>query len=87
MPSNERVGSGTCKKISRSAISSGVCNLIKVLILRSHVIYRQNQVEAEEQSDIAESFDIEAVPLVIILQVCAFIRLQKPYRLNFPVKP
>ena len=40
-----------------------------------YVIYQRNQVEAEEQSDIAESFDIEAVPLVIILQVCAFLRL------------
>jgi len=32
-------------------------------------IYRLTQVEAEEQPDIAESFDIEAVPAFIILQV------------------
>lgn len=43
----------------------------RVLIL----IYRHNQVEAEEQSDIADSFDIQVVPAFIILQVCGFIHL------------
>ena len=45
-----------------------------------------NQVEAEEQSDIAESFDISSVPSFMILQVCASIRLRNPFSLNFPVK-
>ena len=58
-----------------AALFLQVCNPFKtyLYILTFHIIYRQNQVEAEEQSDIAESFDIEAVPLVIILQVRAFI--------------
>jgi thioredoxin-like negative regulator of GroEL len=54
----------------QAALFLQVCNRIKSIYTTSHVIYRQNQVEAEEQSVIAESFDIEAVPLVIILQVC-----------------
>lgn len=36
----------------------------------SGVIYPCMQVEAETQSDISESFEVEAVPTFVILKVC-----------------
>lgn len=69
-----------------AALFLQVCNQKKSTYATSHVIYRQNQVEAEEQSDIAESFDIQVVPSFMILQVCAFIRLRKSYRSKFLVE-
>ena len=60
-----------------AALFLQVCNPIQVFKSKSHELYWRNQVEAEEQSDIAELFDIEAVPSVVILQVCASIRLWK----------
>lgn len=48
-------------------------------------IYRLTQVEAEEQPDIAESFDIEAVPAFIILQVrMCWNDSENQYCLKFP---
>jgi thiol-disulfide isomerase/thioredoxin len=69
-----------------AALFLQVCNLINCSYLRIMINYRYNQVEAEEQSDIAESFDIEAVPTFLILQVCTFVCLRKSYGLKYPVR-
>lgn len=68
-----------------AALFLQVRNLKEGTYTTSHVIYRKVQVEAEEQSDIAVSFDIQVVPAFIILQVCALMP-QKPYCLYFPAK-
>jgi thiol-disulfide isomerase/thioredoxin len=62
-----------------AALFLQVCNPIKMIILCLMIDLDKNQVEAEEQSDIAESFDIEAVPAFLILKACTFVYVRNPY--------
>lgn len=62
-----------------AALFLQVCNPKKMIILCLMIDFDENQVEAEEQSDIAESFDIEAVPSFLILRVCTLVYVRKLY--------
>jgi len=64
---DERRCTGAVEEISSGTGAAGA--LLEILRRSSCDIFLGLQVEAEEQPDIAESFEIEAVPSFLILQV------------------
>lgn len=67
MQTNERSGGRIGEKVPCSSILAGVwCFFSHFSILT----FLDLQVEAETQADIAESFEIEAVPTFLLLRVC-----------------
>ena len=64
---DERCRTGAGEEISPCTGAAGA--LLENLRVPSYNIFLGLQVEAEEQQDIAESFEIESVPTFLLLQV------------------